>query len=248
MAMVDYSRKQGIDVALRIYGNALVHRARNKAISERRPDADYVLMVDDDMTPEPEALCWLIEHQLPVVSGLCTTRQEPVEYAVKILNEESDQFCPIGEFRMNKVVKGKFAPGTAFVLIHRSVLEEVIEFWLSAKDWIEENRRLHDRMCVRAENREKERARIEEIRRFQNAQDGYFRLFDFPIIETQLQLGEDIAFFRKVLRCGFETAIDTGCWLGHIGDYAFGPWDIQPRKKEISPLIDRAAEVAYAHI
>jgi len=227
-AMIAESRRAGHEVDLLITGNALVHASRNKAIAQARKDADFLLFCDDDMVPQPDALMRLMAHSLPAVSGLFTTRVEPVRYTFKLWDPAAEQFVPPPDLEHlpDGLLEGKWGLGAAFLLLSRAALDRVLEFWLSAEDWALDNRRLFDRLHVRSELREREKLRVSEARRLNFQTDGYLRLFDFPVQPNERQLGEDLAFSRLMIRAGVGIAIDTDVVVGHMGDYAFGPFDI----------------------
>lgn len=213
-------------MGLYFYGNALIHKSRNKALASIREDADFVLFLDDDMVPEPDALVRFMEHGVPVVSAACTTRVPPVQLAAKVYNEALDQFVPLDALRPGKLISGPFAVGTAFVLIDRRTVELLREYHLSGQDWLDENTRLLNRLHVRSEKREQERARIEGLRRAHWERERMLRIFDFPVSEGELQLGEDMAFARRLLKLGIPVAIDTEVAVGHLGEHMFGVWDL----------------------
>jgi hypothetical protein len=226
--MRDRTEDAGHATRLLMYGNALIHRSRNNALAASvRPDADYVLMVDDDMLPEPDALLKLLAHGVPVASAACTTKVPPVALAAKVYDSIADQFVPLDALRPDALCHGPFAVGAAFLLIDRKTIDALIEYHLSAQDWLDENRRLLDRLHVRTEGRERERARKEEIRRAHWERERLVRIFDFPINESELQLGEDIALGRRLLNLKIPVAIDSSVAVGHLGEYAFGPWNLQ---------------------
>jgi glycosyltransferase involved in cell wall biosynthesis len=222
-----HSKEAGIDVRPMFHGNALIHRSRNTSLAAVRPDADFALMVDDDMMPEPDVLVKLLARDVPVVSAFCTTRVPPVQIAAKRYDEASDQFVPLAALRPDTLVSGPYAVGGAFLLLRRDAIDALKEYYLSANDWLVENRRLFDRLHVRAENREKERARKETIRRANWAREKYLQVFDYPTTENELQLGEDIALSRKLLGLNIPVAIDTAVQVAHLGEYPFGPWDLE---------------------
>jgi hypothetical protein len=228
-AMMAHSMKQGTDIRLTIYGNALIHVGRNKALAKMRPEATHILFVDDDMIPEPNALERLLRAGQPVISALCTTRKpDPtVTLAAKIYDEESHQFYPLEDPEQPPLIIGKLATGTAFLLIDRATVETLIEHYLSARDWELDREREHSRMHVRREHREKERAHKETLRRATWEKEHYIRVFDFPVIENENQLGEDICLARRLLQLNIPVAIDTRVAVGHLGEYPYGPWDIE---------------------
>jgi len=225
--MNDYSRKQGVDMVMPMYGNALIHRSRNNALANIRPDADWVLFVDDDMVPEREALMRLLAHQQPVVSAFCTTRTAPARPAAKVYYEREDRFIPIREKPPeNALINGQLAPGAAFLLMNRETVEALKEYYLSANDWLEESRPTLDRMHVRSEQRETERARKEEARRGFYQREKVLRIFYYGMGDNEIELGEDICLARNLMRLKIPVALDTSTVVGHIGEHPYGPWDI----------------------
>lgn len=238
--MVHWARRDGLDAQMKMFGNALVHESRNQALASIRPDVDYVLMVDDDMMPSNKHVIRdLVALDCEVVAPLFTTRSEPVSLTVKRYDEATDTFKGIESLKEatdNKILMGPFAVGMAFTLIRRDAIEKVIEYHLSAKDWLDDNRKLFDRLHVKAEYREKERSEIEKYRRDLFAKDRAARLFDFAVAHPHNYLGEDISFCRKLLRCGVQIALDCRLNMapGHVGTYAFGPWDFgSPNNQEM---------------
>ena len=207
------------------YGNALIHRARNEVLSQVTPDVSHVLMVDDDMVPEPDAILKFLAHDMPIVSALCVSREPPPRLVLKAYNEASGQFAPMTAMKP-KVHVGKFGIGAAFLLIKREVIEALIEDHLSAADWKEDHRRMCDRMHVRTEARDKEQQRRSELRRARWESEKAARVFDFPIGDDDLQYGEDIGLSRKLIRMGIPIAIDATVQVGHLGDKAYYPDDI----------------------
>lgn len=224
--MANRTKKAGVDIELKIFGNALVHASRNKALAGIRPDADYVLFVDDDMCPLPRAALDLMEHERPVVSALCTTRIPPVELAARLWHEPSQQFVPFDQLREDRLFSGQLAVGAAFLMVQRPVIDQLVEYYLSAQDWLDERRRELDRLRVRSEFRENEQARKAEIRRARYVKEQYVRVFDFPVGDDEIQLGEDICLSRRLIALKIPVAIDTQVSVGHIGEYSYGPWDV----------------------
>lgn len=223
--MVAHSLSEGLDVHVLTFGNALIHRARNQALAATRQDA-AVLFVDDDMLPAEDALLRLVASGCPVVSALCTTRVPPVHIAAKVYRRETDDFGWIETVNLTKVVTGPFAPGTAFLLVDRATIDAIREYHLSARDWLDENVKRLNRLCVRAEKREAERQRLEGIRRGLWESQHWLRIFDFPVNDSELQLGEDIALGRKLLNLGIPVAIDGTTPVGHLGEKAYSVFDI----------------------
>jgi len=226
--MLAYTVRQGHSIYGPVeYGNALVHRARNEALSANiSRGSDFCLFIDDDMVPEETALEKLIQNNVPVCSALCTTRVPPVRFAASVWSSETNEFGVLDRIRPDKLVSGPFAVGFAFLLIRKDALSALREYYLSAKDWIEENRRMFDRLRVKAELREQERKRREEIRRARWETGKHLRVFDYLVGDDEWQLGEDVAVSKRLLRLGYEIAIDPRVKVGHLGEHAYGPWDL----------------------
>lgn len=207
-------------------GNALVHVSRNRAIVRIRPDAEWVLFVDDDMVPHSSAAARMLEHNQPVVSAVCTNRQFPVEIAAKIYDKASDRYVPFNWVKPDRLIVGQIAIGAAFLLMSRATIDSLIEHYLTARDWLEDRRREFDRLHVRREIREAERVRKEGIRRELYRARQVVRVFGYPVLDSEEELGEDIGLSRRLIQLGIPVALDSNVLVGHLGEYAYGPWDI----------------------
>jgi hypothetical protein len=231
--MVQFSQNRGVQVREHVYGNALIHRARNMALAQMLPEATHVFFVDDDMLPPPDALVRLLDVDKPVVSALCTTRSyADLRIAAKVYDPDTDGFGGLGRINISKVVTGPFAVGTAFLLINRRTVELLTEYYLTAQDWVDENLRMLNRMHVRFEQRERERLRKESLRREHFERQQILRVFDYPVNEGEMQLGEDICLGRKLLNLGIEVAIDATTQVGHLGEYPYTISDVMQRDDE----------------
>jgi len=215
----------GVDLDLKVRANALIHHARNIEFVNVREGA-HALFLDDDMIPQADCLLRLMRANVPVVSALCTTRLYPIRLAAKIYDEQTGFFCTIGAVRMNKLLVGKLGVGAACLLIDPPTREALIEYYLSARDWVDENLKTFNRLHVRAEQREAERARKEAIRRELWQTQRFCRVFDYGVLENEMDLSEDLSFSRKLIRLGIDSAIDTGTIVGHIGERCFSIWDV----------------------
>lgn len=225
-AAVDRALDRGHDIHFPpdVFGSAMITRARNQSLQAMRQKSDFVLFVDDDMVPVQGALVRLVDHNLPVVSALCTTRSIPPKIALKHYDRATDTFSLVENFADNMLAEGPWAVGFGFVLIRRDVLDQVLEYVLSGNDWLDLNRKHLDRLCVRAENREKERARIEERRRALWKNERIAPIFQMPLHdELQHEIAEDMHFSRLLHALSIKVWVDTGCLVGHIGDFPYSP-------------------------
>jgi hypothetical protein len=230
-AMVAHTASQGFDVRMpRIKGHALPHRVRNEVLVKLRHDVDWVLWVDDDMYPTGDSLVRLLKHAEGehLVSALTTTRDEwPPKLIPKAWSREDDRFIKIPEEdwqeHMGKVIRGPFGVGFGFALTSKQVLDEAIDFYLSGQDWMLFEARQLNRLHVRKENREKERARIELERRNRYEEQQFLRVFQHSVQDNELERGEDVHFSRVVLELGHHVTIDTTVQVPHMGKCPFGP-------------------------
>jgi glycosyltransferase involved in cell wall biosynthesis len=214
--------QQGFDVRIpKLSSSAMVHRARNIALTRVRPNADYVLFCDDDMAPYPEALVQLLNHERPAVSGLCTSREVPPKIAAAEYNEETDRFGRLEAVKPDKLLTGNLVAGAAFLLVQRTLLDEAIAYHLGAHDWLEENRRVFDRLKVPAVLRAQERQRLKGLRRAAWEANRSAKVFRFRNCDDDSELGEDYHFAWILLKLGHPIAIDTGCIISHIGDFPY---------------------------
>lgn len=220
-----------------IYGNAMVHSARNTALSQMKRDSDFILLIDDDMNPQPEAMARLIEHNAPVAGALCTTRGFPVELALKFYDPESDMFMQADRIPFRKPTTDSYGVGAAFLALRRDAVDQLIEHYLSAQDWALDNERMFERLGVRREKRMAEQARKSALRReeYERTSDelgrgGYIRVFDYPVTDKELQLGEDIGFSRRLLQLGIKVTIDPTIRVGHVGEYSYSLDDYTPQQ------------------
>jgi hypothetical protein len=225
-AMLNHTRGAGIDLHVpALHGSALVHRARNAALYRIRPDAEYVLFCDDDMAPQKDALLRLLSLRLPVVSAHTVTRELPPQITAKIWDDKDEQFCKIERIRPDRVITGKLGVGTGFLLVQKAVIDKAIEWHLDGFDWLEENRRMFDRLHVRADLREKERDRVSTIRRHNCSGNDAMALllFEFVKADNQLEMGEDTSFCWKLIHMGVDIALDPQVKVGHVGDMPYSP-------------------------
>lgn len=240
--MVNHTAAGGHDVHVPpVQGSGVIHWSRNKVLHTVRKDADFVLFCDDDMAPRRDALIKLMAHDLPVVSGFCTTREEfPVRIAAQKYDRENDVFWQLERIKPGALLKGDFMVGTAFLLVKREVIDQAIEYYLDARDWLEDNRKAFDRMHVRADFREKERQFKSALRRAHWEKDGHHRTFDFATTEAQWQIGEDATFCRNLLRMGIPVALDASTIVAHIGWFPYSPANLDDHSAE--DVLDKVSE------
>lgn len=231
--MIAWTARAGHDIhAPFLTPGSVIHWSRNEALNASRKDADFILFCDDDMLPLRDAALKLMERDVPLVSAFMVTKDIPCVVAGREYIEKEDAFGEIAWMKPGKLITGKFALGMGFTLMKRWVFDQLLEYHLNAGDWLEQNRRMFDRLHIRTEAREAERERVAEKRRALYALKKTHRVFDFLVTENETQCGEDIAFSRNCMKLGIPTAIDTDCKVGHLGEFPYTPDNLEDDSHE----------------
>lgn len=167
-ASIQFERRGGTHT-LDVQG-FLVEQARRILTAqalEAEPKVDYILFVDDDMEFPPHALKQLLDHNLPIVGGLCHSRRPPFHPILCKKHHEEERgygFCyhypPNSLFEVD-------VTGGAFVLIKREVFEEISEKFGAGKWWDPRN------------------GRSEDFSFFERAQECGYKVF----VDTGLEIG-----------------------------------------------------------
>jgi len=103
------------------YQGADLHRGRNSLAAWflKMTDCGWMLMTDSDMQFSPEDICRLLSRNKRVIGGLYKKRNGSGHYVLNTLDGMA--FNPtVAEVQRVKYI------GTGFLLIHRSVLDEMI--------------------------------------------------------------------------------------------------------------------------
>lgn len=232
---IEAARKTGIQFVdpPTFYGSARLANARNEVLHEASTGpADYFVFIDDDMLPEPEAILRLLSHDVPIVTALCTTRSFPVKLCVRMWDRQRKVFREANRVNDKKLVSGEYAAGAAFFALRRDAFEKLRDHYLSATDWAMDNEEMFNRLHVRREYRDKEQARISDLRRRLYEKKGRVVIFDEITAPNQTKTGEDITFGLRCIQCGIPVSIDASITVGHLGDYPFGQWNYEPLTPE----------------
>lgn len=210
-----------------VSSTALVDVARNRALMTILPDTTHVLFCDDDMAPPPDALDKLLAADKPAISALCTTRGIPVKLAANKLLVDAGgnaKTVPILDEELTGKIITPAVCGAAFLLLEIFTVRALIESNLSARDWVWENTARLERMGVGRGTIERERLRMEQLRREEYALGGGHTTFHFPYDDNGvLMYGEDIHLSLLLYRLGKSLSLHTGVHVQHIGEFPFGP-------------------------
>lgn len=238
---INYTReKVGADISVPpLVRSALVHEARNRAVNRVRDDADYVLMVDDDMAFQyPETIVEMLEEmdkwQLDVVTPLTCKRQFPIMLATSKLTDYNGTLraTPVD---FNEILTAeregrKINPvlpvlgGGACLLMKAKVLRAAIEAHLEAKDWVLIHDEQFTRMGLGRGVVEQERRYISELRWQDYNLTKHHTLFHFPYNGDCTYLnGEDWQFTLFLYQIGYRTALLPSIMIEHVGEFPFSP-------------------------
>lgn len=239
--MINYTQeKLGASVSVPpLVRSALVHEARNRAVNAVRDDADFILMVDDDMAVQyPETLVEMLEvmetRQLDVVTPLTCKRQFPILLATSKLTDYNGTLrsTPVSiEEIMEAEAKGeKLAPitpvlgGGAFLLMRAKVLTAAIRAHLDARDWVLEHDEQFTRMGLGRGVVEQERRFIADLRWQDYNLNKHHTLFHFPYNGDCTYLnGEDWQFTLFLYQLGFHTTLLPQIMVEHVGEFPYSP-------------------------
>lgn len=220
----------GHQIISNVFGGALADTARNNAICAVFPNVDFVLFMDDDMKPEPDAISKIVALNKPIASALCTTRSEPVALSLSTWDEKGRSFQTWDDYAPTQVIEGQYGVGAAFLCIRMDALRQVVDYYLSAKDWLDWNRPMLDRLKVRAENRERERERKSELRHRFMEKRGILRVFEQTVYDSEIPMGEDLCFCWKAMQCGIPVTVDPTIRVGHQGAKDYYVEDFIPQR------------------
>lgn len=125
-----------VDSTLSRTWSGSVAKNRNLAIRMALVDAEYHLLVDDDMGFPEDVLLRLLAHQQPVVGAFCTGKLPPW---YPIVTKDMTVDTTTGKVQWQiytwQELDGKtgllpvFAAGTGCLLVHRSVFQRIPDPW-----------------------------------------------------------------------------------------------------------------------
>lgn len=203
--------------------SSVVHWVRNQLLAmlyESKAPFDYVLFMDDDMVPAPEALSILLDRKVDVIGAVCTVRQDPPLPNARHYNPTAKCFQTADIDRPGIWKVG--AIGTGFMLISKKALDDIGEYTLSQRYWIK-NMGMSPEFAKEREIAERKRA-AEDNNKF------WFEFLKSPAGAGEV--GEDISFCIKAAECGYEIYADSTAQVGHIGNYPFSLGDYWAYRNE----------------
>jgi len=194
-----------------LVASSVVHWVRNQLLATLYASDvpfDYVLFMDDDMVPPPDALNVLLSRKVDVIGAVCTVRQDPPLPNARHFNEERKYFQTADIDRPGVWKVG--AIGTGFMLISKKALDDIGEYTLSQR-YFRERLGMAKQFADQREMSERQRA----------SKDHNKFWFEFLKDPSSGELGEDISFCLKARECGYEIYADSTIQVGHVGNYAY---------------------------
>lgn len=124
-ALLAQLRTRGIGAAICDPEGYQIDKARNMIteVAVNRPEVTHLMWIDDDMTFEPDAVSRLLDHDLPIVGGLCHNRRHP--YMPILVHLDGGRFSFQYDYPEGLVEVD--ATGGAFLLMKKEVITKIHE-------------------------------------------------------------------------------------------------------------------------
>jgi hypothetical protein len=185
-------------------------------------DFDYVLFMDDDIVPPADAIEKLLSHNVGIVAGACTVRQDPPLPNFRSFNQEDYSYHTAFEWSGEGLIEIG-AVGTGLMLIRRKELEMIADYYVNCMHEVKY-------LGMDAETQK----RISARRKAKAKADGNYWWFEFlkhPLGDGEY--GEDISFCFKARELGIPVYVDTTVQPGHVGRYAYSMDDYKYYRADI---------------
>jgi hypothetical protein len=193
--------------------SSVVHWARNDLILKLRQSkqpADYVLLMDDDMTPPEDTLVKLLAHDKDIVAAACTVRKDPPLPNFRVWVPELFSFRTAFDWPKGQTIEVG-GVGAAVMLIKTTVLDKVGEYYLSCR-YEREHLGMSEEVAKRIEAGRRKKA-------MESGNEFWFQFLMHPWGDGEF--GEDLSFCFKARECGCKVFVDTSIWPGHVGSYEY---------------------------
>jgi hypothetical protein len=106
---------------------SILHWSRNAMIQACRPQAEYVLLCDDDMVPSADHLDKLLAHRVDIVAGICTKRIDPPVPNARRWIDQIQNYGEIIDWDKSTKMLEVDAIGTGFMLLSRKAIKDIAE-------------------------------------------------------------------------------------------------------------------------
>lgn len=211
-ALLYYGMEQGFTVSVELLGyDSLIPRARNTLVATflDRPEATHLMFIDADIGFQAEQVGRMLAFDRDLVAGMYPLKLTDYDPAVAervaagetLQSAQTRYVGALSEDAARRMIEG-FAPGdyagTGFMLIRRTVLEQMVQAYPQTR-YIAS----HDR----------------QVARFS---ENNYALFDCVIEpQTREYLSEDYTFCHRWRAIGGTLWLDTRSQLMHVGPREF---------------------------
>ena len=223
--MIRASMMHAIITPFPAIATSVVHWSRNQLLVNLRrakKPTDYVLLMDDDMVPPRDALIKMLAHDVDIVAGMCTVRQDPPMPNIRAWFPGEKTYQTIFEWTIEGLMEVG-AVGSAFMLVKTPVFDQIGEYTMSCR--YEREQLGYTEEALR---------RIEAGKRAHAKRTGNEWWFEFMKQQDgDGEYGEDISFCYKATQCGYKIFVDTTIQPGHVGHYAYTISDYLNYQKEV---------------
>lgn len=214
MVRADHVGGQHIVRTISLKSGPRVAEARSQIVDACFEDeqVDWLLMLDADMTFEPDLLERLMEiadeRTVPILGGLCFAgvhggRTYPTLYRMWTEDDGHTAIEAVDEYPEDALVKVG-ATGAACLLVHKSVYQAMRRPGPEAGESFD--RRIHG------------------FGTLANGLPNPYPWFAEGLTTSKgIALGEDIAFCRKAMFLQIPIHVFTGVKLGHVKEWVIGP-------------------------
>lgn len=197
-------------------GIGLLPYVRNDAVLQaysNEPDFTHLLFIDDDMADFTfEHVQAMLEADVPIVSGLITSRMPPFRLISSLEVKSKDEIMKAME---DQTLLEEDHVGMAFTLVTREVLDALRQpcnIWFTMdrqprQSFLKETQTFIEKL---AESNKREIDRYKEAIAWGRT----------AFLGSEL-IGEDVEFCRRARACGFKSYTHCGVIVGHIGTVPF---------------------------
>ena len=192
---------------------SVVHWSRNFALAtllKTFKPFDFVLFMDDDIVPPPDALVKMLAHKVDIVAGACTVRQDPPLPNFRTYDPTTYTYTTCFEWGQDGLIKTG-AVGTGLMLISMEALKRIGEYYINCK-YEEKFYGLSGDKLDKLQSQRQEEARG-------TADFWWFEFLKNPLGKGEY--GEDVSFCFKARELGIPVHVDTTIRPLHMGDYGY---------------------------
>lgn len=242
LEMKKYTEAQGkaMCIGMPLMRNSVVHWQRNDLITEliksQRPFT-HIFFIDDDIVPEQDHLVKLLSHNVDIVAGLCTFRQDPPVPNARFYDQKSMRYAEMRDWSQDGLIEVD-AVGTGMILISREALQKVANVWFECKA---------EQALYGVSDEWVTKASEVRTKAFDESPNAFWFEFHKTPDYGVKEFGEDISFcFKAKQYAGLKIWVDTTVNPEHIGEYGFTITDYKSGRKYARELAESEGRMVVA--